>query len=31
VTPLVSRRQDLRRRRDAAIARAMDETHAASE
>jgi DNA primase len=31
VTPLVSRRQDLRRRRDAAITRAMDETHAASE
>jgi DNA primase len=31
VTPLVSRRQDLRRRRDAAIARAMEETHAASE
>jgi DNA primase len=31
VTPLVGRRQDLKRRRDAAIARAMDETHAASE
>jgi DNA primase len=31
VTPLVSRRQDLRRRRDAAIARAMEETHAATD
>ncbi|HEX7297982.1 MAG TPA: DNA primase [Solirubrobacteraceae bacterium] len=31
VTPLVARRQDLRRRRDAAIARAMDETHAAAD
>jgi DNA primase len=31
VTPLVARRQELKQRRDAAIARAMDETHAASE
>jgi DNA primase len=31
VTPLVARRQDLKQRRDAAIARAMDETHAGSE
>jgi DNA primase len=31
VTPLVSRRAELRRRRDAAIARAMEETHAAIE
>jgi DNA primase len=31
VTPLVARRQDLRRLRDAAIARLLDETHAASE
>jgi DNA primase len=31
VTPLVARRQELKRRRDAAIARAMDETHATSE
>ena len=28
VTPLVTRRQELKRRRDGAIARAMDETHA---
>jgi DNA primase len=28
VTPLVTRRQELKRQRDAAIARAMDETHA---
>jgi DNA primase len=31
LTPLVTRRQELKRRRDAAIARAMDETHAAPE
>jgi DNA primase len=31
VTPLVTRRQELRRRRDSAIARAIEETHAASE
>jgi hypothetical protein len=29
VTPLVTRRQELKRRRDAAIALAMEETHAA--
>ncbi len=31
VTPLVTQRQELRRRRDAAIARAIEETHAASD
>jgi DNA primase len=31
VTPLVTQRQELKRRRDAAIARAIEETHAASE
>jgi DNA primase len=31
VAPLVARREDLKRRRDAAIARAMDETHVAAD